>query len=159
MMQKKMLIIVGVIVVLFLALYFVIDYKNTQALDENNPYGKSDLHQATIDQLNNPDYGNQILPDDLKEKVNNGEAVTVYYYSPICSFCKATTPYLVDLAEEMNVDVKKLNLLEFAPEVTQYGIKSTPTLVHYEDGKEVIRLEGQKEEAIYAEFFEEYVLN
>ncbi|WP_010093696.1 thioredoxin family protein [Ornithinibacillus scapharcae] len=159
-MQKKMLIIIGVIVVLFVALYFVIDYKNNKALEgSDNPYGTTDLEQPTIDQLDDPNYGNQILPDDLKEAVESGEAVTVYYYSPTCVYCQNTTPYLAPLAEEMGVDMKKLNLLEFAQEVTQFSIRSTPTLVHYKDGKEVTRIEGQAEEEVYAEFFEEYVLN
>lgn len=159
-MQKKMLIIVGVIVVLFVALYFVIDYKNDKALEgSNNPYGTTDLEQATIDQLDDPNYGNQILPDDLIEAVESGEPVTVYYYSPTCVYCQNTTPYLAPLADEMGVDMKKLNLLEFAPEVTQFSIQSTPTLVHYKDGKEVTRIEGQAEEEVYAEFFEKYVLN
>jgi thioredoxin 1 len=156
-MQKKMIAIIAVIVVLFGALFLAINAKNNKAL-ENNPYGTDELQQATIDQLNDPNYGNQILPDELNEKVESGEGVTVYYYSPTCSFCKATTPYLVPLAEEMDVDMKKLNLLEFAPEVQQFAIQSTPTLVHYEDGKEVARLEGQQEEDVYAAFFEEYVL-
>ncbi|WP_042149126.1 co-chaperone YbbN [Paucisalibacillus sp. EB02] len=156
-MQKKMIAIIAAIVVLFGALFLVISYKNNKAM-ENNPYGTEDLDQATIDQLNDPNYGNQILPDELIENVEGGEGVTVYYYSPICSFCKATTPYLVPLAEDMDVDMKKLNLLEFAPEVQQFAIQSTPTLVHYEDGKEVARLEGQQEEDVYAAFFDEYVL-
>ncbi|WP_096270340.1 thioredoxin family protein [Paucisalibacillus globulus] len=157
-MQKKMIAIVAAIVVLFGALFFVISYKNDKAL-ENNPYGTDDLNQATIDQLSDPNYGNQILPDELINQVEGGEGVTVYYYSPTCSFCKATTPYLVPLAEEMDVDMKKLNLLEFAYDVQQFAIQSTPTLVYYEDGKEVARLEGQQEEDVYAAFFEEYVLN
>ncbi|GGA73608.1 thioredoxin family protein [Ornithinibacillus halotolerans] len=157
-MQKKMIAIIAAIVVLFVALFVVINYKNSKAL-ENNPYGTDDLEQATIDQLKDPNYGNQILPDDLIEKVESGESVTVYYYSPTCSFCKATTPYLVPLAEEMDVDMKKLNLLEFARDVQMFGIQSTPTLVHYEDGKEVVRLEGQQTEEVYEAFFEEYVLN
>ncbi|MEN2767703.1 thioredoxin family protein [Ornithinibacillus xuwenensis] len=157
-MQKKMLAIVGVIVVLIIALYFVIDYKNNKAL-EDNPYGTNDLDQATIDQLDDPNYGNQILPDDLIEQIDNGDAVTVYYYSPICVYCQNTTPYLSPLAEDMGVDMKKLNLLEFSNEVTRFGITSTPTLVYYEDGEEVIRLEGQKTEEEYEKFFEEYVLN
>ncbi|MBC5636641.1 thioredoxin family protein [Ornithinibacillus hominis] len=157
-MQKKMIIIIAAIVVLFFALYFVIDYKNNKALEGNNPYGKTNLEQATIDQLNDPNYQNQIVPEALNEKVENGESVTVYYYSPICVYCKATTPYLVPLAEEMGVDMVKLNLLEFSTEGNKYGIQSTPTLVHYEDGKEVARLEGQQEKEVYAAFFEEYVL-
>jgi thioredoxin 1 len=157
-MQKKMLIIIGVIVILFFALYFAIEYKNNKALEANNPYGKSDLNQATIDQLDNPDYGNQIIPKDLIAAVENGKPMTVYYYSPTCIYCQKTTPYLAPLAEKMDVDMKKLNLLEFSKDVTQFGIQSTPTLVYYEDGKEVIRLEGQKTEEEYKAFFEEYVL-
>ena len=156
-MQKKMIAIIAAIVVLFGALFFVISYKNDKAM-ENNPYGTDNLRQSTIDQLNDPNYGNQILPEELVEKVNGGEGLTVYYYSPECSYCKATTPYLVPLAEDMDVDMKKLNLLEFAPKVQQFAIQSTPTLVHYEDGEEVARLEGQQDEDVYAAFFEEYVL-
>ncbi|WP_026905683.1 thioredoxin family protein [Paucisalibacillus globulus] len=156
-MQKKMIAIIAAVVVLFGALFFVISFKNDKAM-ENNPYGTDKLKQSTIDQLNNPNYGNQILPDELVEKVNSEKGLTVYYYSPECSFCLATTPYLVPLAEDMDVDMKKLNLLEFAPEVQQFAIQSTPTLVHYEDGKEVARLEGQQDEDVYAAFFEEYVL-
>ena len=54
-MGKKMLIIVGIIAVLFIALIFVVQYKNNQALEgADNPYGTKDLHQATIDQLKDP---------------------------------------------------------------------------------------------------------
>ncbi|WP_047982488.1 thioredoxin family protein [Ornithinibacillus contaminans] len=158
-MQKKILIIIGVVVVLFVALYFVLDYKNNKALEgSNNPYGTNDLDQATIDQLDDPNYGNQILPDELDEAVESGEPLTVYFYSPTCVHCQNTTPILAPLAEEMNVDMKKLNLLEFSDKVTRYGITSTPTLVYYEDGKEVYRLVGSQTEDVYTAFFEEYVL-
>lgn len=43
-MGKKMIAIIAVIVVLFIALFFVLDYKNNQALNNNeNPYGTEDL--------------------------------------------------------------------------------------------------------------------
>ena len=159
-MGKKMLVIVGVIVVIFVALFFVIDYKNNQALENNeNPYGTKDLNQATIDQLNDPLYQNIILPDDLNEKINDGEEVTVYFYSPTCVYCQNTTPYLAPLAEDMDVDMKKFNLLEYGQEGVAYGIESTPTLVHFENGEEVSRLVGQYPEEEYEAFFNEYVLN
>lgn len=158
-MGKKMLIIIGSVVVLFVALLFVMDYRNDQAVENSdNPYGKTDLDQATIDQLDDPNYGNQILPDELKEKIESGEAVTVYFYSPTCVYCQQTTPYLVPLAEENGVDMKKLNLLEFGQEAAEYGIESTPTLIHFEDGQEVERVVGQQEEAVFQAFFDEYVL-
>ncbi|WP_067729787.1 thioredoxin family protein [Oceanobacillus damuensis] len=159
-MGKKMLIIIGAIVVLFVALYFVIDYKNNQALESSeNPYGTNNLDQATIDQLDEPLYQNQILPDELNEKISNGEEVTVYFYSPTCVYCQNTTPYLAPLAEDMDVDMKKFNLLEFGQQGIAYGIESTPTLVHYENGEEVSRLVGQYPEEEYEAFFDEYVLN
>lgn len=154
-----MLIIIGVIVVLFVALFFVINYKNDQALNgSDNPYGTDDLDQATIDQLDDPNYQNQILPDELSEKIDSGEPVTVYFYSPTCVYCQQTTPYLVPLAEDMEVDMKKFNLLEFGQQGTAYGIESTPTLVHYENGEEVSRLVGQYPEEQYEAFFNDYVL-
>ncbi|MHA6251656.1 thioredoxin family protein [Oceanobacillus sp. CAU 1775] len=157
-MGKKVIIIVGAIAILFVALFFAINYKNDKALEGDNPYGTTDLDQATIDQLNNPLYGNQVLPDDLLEQVTSGESTTVYFYSPTCSFCQQTTPYLVPLSEDMNVDLKKLNLLEFGGEAAPFRIQSTPTVVHYEDGEEVFRLEGQHTEEQYEAFFNEYVL-
>ncbi|MFC4024514.1 thioredoxin family protein [Oceanobacillus longus] len=159
-MGKKMLIIIGSIVVLFVALFFVIDYKNNQALDSNeNPYGTNDLSQSTIDQLDDPLYQNQILPEELNEKISNKEEVTVYFYSPECVYCQNTTPYLAPLAEDMDVDMKKYNLLEFGQQGISYGIESTPTVVHYEDGEEVSRLVGQYPKEDYEAFFNEYVLN
>ena len=156
-MGKKMIIIVSVVVVLFIALFFALNFKNDQALEGDNPYGTTDLDQATIDQLGDPLYGNQIMPDELIENVNNGEATTVYFYSPTCIYCQQTTPYLVPLTEEMNVDMKKFNLLEFGQEAAPFAIQSTPTVVYFENGEEVARLEGQYPEEQYEAFFDQYV--
>ena len=159
-MKKKMIIFIGVIVLLFAGLYFVIDYKNNQAVNNNdNPYGDKKLKQSTIDQLDDPLYDNQILPEDLEKEIEDGEKVTVYFYSPECVYCQRTTPILVPLTEDLDVDVKKFNLLEFGKEGSPYAIESTPTLVHYEDGKEVARVVGQHSEEEFTAFFDEYVLN
>lgn len=158
-MKNKLLIFIGVIVILFAGLYFVIDHKNNQAVNDNeNPYGDKKLEQSTIDQLDDPLYDNQIMPDELKQDLENGEDETVYFYSPECSYCQRTTPILVPVTEDMDVDVKKFNLLEFAQEGSPYGIESTPTLVHYEDGKEVARMVGQHTEDEFKAFFDKYVL-
>lgn len=158
-MGKKITIIIAVIAVLFIALFFALNHKNNKALEGDNPYGTDNLEQATIDQIGDPLYENQILPDDLIEQVNSGEPTTVYFYSPTCVYCQQTTPYLVPLTEEMDVDMVKLNLLEFGQEAAPFVIQSTPTLVHYEDGKEIARLEGQYPKEEYEEFFNQYVLD
>ncbi|WP_174616221.1 thioredoxin family protein [Virgibacillus ihumii] len=154
-MKKKMIIFGIVIVVLFAGLYFVIDYKNDQAM-ENNPYGKDDLHQATIDQLDSPYYGNQILPEELNKKVKSGEKLFVYFYSPTCPHCKKTTPMLAPLAKDMNVDMKKLNLIEFPAMASMYMVRSTPTLVYFNNGKEVDRVNGAQSKELFTAFFNKY---
>nr|WP_246484795.1 thioredoxin family protein [Virgibacillus salarius] len=155
-----MLVFIGVIVLLFAGLYFVIDYKNNKTVESNeNPYGDKELHQGTIDQLDDPNYGNQILPDDLSQKVESGDPVTVYFYDPLCVHCQNTTPYLVPLAEDNNVDMKKMNLREFNDQWSAYGIESTPTLIHFEGGKEVARIVGDKGEENFQSFFDQYVKN
>lgn len=157
-MRNKMLMIVGAIVVLFVALYFVNEYKNKQALSvSDNPYQKEDLHQETIDQLNDPLYGNIIIPDDLDAMLAAEEDVTVYYFSPTCVYCQRTTPVVVPLTEELDIDMKKMNLLEF-DKMDYYGIEGTPTIIHYEDGTEVARISGEQPEEAFRAFFEEHVL-
>ncbi|MBU5266190.1 thioredoxin family protein [Virgibacillus proomii] len=157
-MKKKLLIFAGVILVLFAGLYFVVQYKNNQVVEKNeNPYGDKQLEQATIDQLDDPNYKNQMMPDELKEKVESGEPVTVYFYSPTCTHCQSTTPYLVPLAEDNDIDLKKMNLLEFKDQWDVYGIESTPTLVHFDKGKEVSRIEGDQGKENFQAFFDKYV--
>lgn len=161
-MRNKMLMILAVVIVLFGGLYFLVDYKNKQTVESSgNPYGKEKLHQETIDQLDDPLYQNQITPDELENKLDDKEDLTVYYYSPICVYCQQTTPELVPLAEDLGVDLKKVNLLEFGTNSFKkaYNITGTPTLVHYKDGKEIDRVNGLQDKSLFKAFFEEYVVN
>lgn len=154
-----MFIILGAIIVLFVALYVVVDYKNKQTIDHaGNPYGKDKLRQETIDQLDDPLYQNQIIPKDLDEELAKKEDLVVYFYSPICVYCLNTTPILVSVAEELGVDVKKFNVYEFEAQKKTYNITGTPTLVYYENGKEVDRVNGSQTKKFYQAFFEEYGL-
>src|SRR5690625_603593 len=86
-MKTKMTIIIAVILVLFAGLFVANNYKNKQAIQGvDNPYGKDNLRQETIDLLDNPLYNNIIVPEALDEKIESGDPVTVYFFSPTCSF-------------------------------------------------------------------------
>lgn len=159
-MKNKMLLIVGVIVLLFAGLLVMTNMKNKQAVsDESNPYDKTELKQETIDLLSDANYQNIIVPTDLDKKLEDKETVTVYYFSPTCSYCKEATPILVPIADELDVDVKKMNLLEYDL-MDHYEIEGTPTLIHYENGEEVKRIVGlpDEPEETYREFLEEYAV-
>ncbi|WP_226576782.1 thioredoxin family protein [Halobacillus litoralis] len=155
-MKKAMIIFASVLVVLVVVLIFVVNYQNSQKTADN-PYGKEDLNQATIDQLDDPNYKNQIQPDELEEQIESGEPTTVYFYSPTCSHCQRTTPVLIPMVQELGIDMKKMNLLEFDV-WKEYQVKATPTLVHYENGEEQARLVGEQPVTVFDDFFHQEVL-
>ena len=146
--MKKLIIFISIIVVIFGALAFLTTYQNNQKA-EGNPYGKAKLDPATIGQLDDPLYQNQILPDDLKQRLDDGESLTVYFYSPTCVYCQQTTPIVGPLTEELGIDLKRFNLLEFEDGWNDFNIESTPTMIHFVDGKEEKRVVGLQEEDVF----------
>jgi len=154
---KKLLIIGGAIVVVFILLIVLTNMSNDKKLADN-PYGTDDLKQETIDQLDDENYQNIILPDDLQAQIESGEPVTAYFFSPICVHCKAMTPVLMPVVEDMGVDLVQYNIYEFEQGWEDYMIEATPTLIHFEDGKEVSRMVGNQPVENIESFFDEVVL-
>lgn len=137
--MKKLLIYLSVIVLLFVVL-FVLNRTSTSTADNaDNVYGikSSKLHPETREQLDDPNYQNIILPDQLKTELSKKGDLFVYFFSSACPHCKLTTPVLMPIAKELQVDLKQFNLLEFPEGWQEYNIEFTPTLVYYKDGKEI----------------------
>ncbi|MBZ5202407.1 thioredoxin family protein [Planomicrobium chinense] len=155
--MKKMIIIGAAVVLIFGLIIFLTNQSNNSKL-ANNPYDTEDLNQATIDQLDDENYQNIVLPDELDEKIASGEPTTVYFFSPTCPHCQATTPVLMPVADDMGVDVLQYNLLEYEQGWQQYFIEATPTLIHYENGEEVARWVGSQPKENIEEFFNQVVL-
>lgn len=153
--MKKIFIFLSIIIVLFVALGFLTKMQNEKKVSEENPYGKDTLHPETISLLDDPNYQNIINPEDLQNKLENKEDVTVYFYSPTCGHCRNTTPIVAPLAKDMNINLVQFNLLEFDNGWDQYGIKETPTVVQYRDGKEVNRIVGYQEKEVFETWFED----
>ncbi|MDN4493208.1 thioredoxin family protein [Ureibacillus aquaedulcis] len=139
--MKKLGIIGAIVVVLFAAIIILTNLANKDKL-KDNPYDTDNLNQATIDLLDNENYQNIILPEALKEKVDSGEPVVAYMFSPTCVHCQAMTPALMPIAEEVDVHIDQYNLLEYEQGWDDYKVESTPTLIYFKDGKEVNRIVG-----------------
>lgn len=154
-MKNLVYIIVGV-VVLFGLLFGINQYQMKGKND--NPYGvpARQLNPLTVDQLNDPNYQNIIVPSDLKKKMNSKEPAFVYFYSPDCVHCKRTTPTLYPLSKQLSVDMKQFNLMEYRDGWDAYKIESTPTLVYYKGGVEVDRLVGEQTAETFTNFFNKY---
>lgn len=151
-----MLLIGGVVLAIF-ALIVVLTQMSQKEKLANNPYDTDNLDPATIDQLDDENYQNIVLPDELEDQIASGEATTVYFFSPTCQYCQQTTPVLMPVADDMDVDVLQYNLLEYDQGRQQYNVQSTPTLVHYENGEEVARWVGAQPKENIERFFTEIV--
>lgn len=155
--MKKMLIIGGVIAVIFALIIVLTNMSNNNKLADN-PYDKENLKQSTIDLLDDENYQDIAVPDEVQKQIESGEPTTVYFFSPECVHCQATTPILMPVANDMDVDVLQYNLLEYEQGWQDYFIEATPTLVHYENGEEVARWVGAQPKENIEEFFNEVVL-
>jgi thioredoxin 1 len=152
---KKLLIIGGIIIAIFI-LVVVLSNKSNETKLKDNPYGTENLAKSTIDLIGNENYSNIVLPDTLFKKIEAGEPVTAYYFHPECQYCMQMTPVMMPIAKEMDVNVQQYNMLEFGQQAAAYGIESWPTLVYYEDGKEVGRMVGAQPEENIRAFFNEF---
>lgn len=158
--MKKLLIIGSVIVVLFAAIIVLTNVSNQSKLEiAKKLYGDKELKQETIDQVDDKNYQNIMLPDKLEEKIKAGEPVNAYFFSPICIHCQAFTPVLMPIAEELGVDIAQLNVYEYDDLTDKYNIEATPTFIRFEDGKEVNRFVGALKEEDLRTFLNTVVLN
>ncbi|MBM7694261.1 thiol-disulfide isomerase/thioredoxin [Peribacillus deserti] len=155
--MKKVIIFLVIIIALFGGIAAVNNIQQKEKTADN-PYGKKELNPATVDQLDDPNYKNLILPADLKEKLDNNEDATVYFYSSTCPHCKRTTPELMPLAKSKDIHIDQYNLQEFEQGWDDYGIESTPTLVQFKDGKETARIVGYNEKNVFSKWFDKYTL-
>lgn len=122
---------------------------------KNSPYGNKRLHPETVKLLDDPNYQNIILPDELADRLAKKEDLYVYFFSPACPHCKKTTPILVPVAKEFGVDLKMYNVLEFEQGWKDYNIEGTPTLVHFVNGQEKSRVVGAVDAETFRQWFRE----
>ncbi|WP_214775698.1 thioredoxin family protein [Exiguobacterium sp. s37] len=100
---------------------------------------------------NNPDDGvNAVTADELQQQLDQDGEVVAYFWQTGCEYCEQVKPYVEPLIEEY--DAVSINLADHNVWTT-YGIEGTPTIIRFEDGKEVGRIEGAVSEQQYETFF------
>lgn len=132
--MKKILIFLGIIIIIFAAIAFL-------------------NHSKEKDY-----YKNSVTPNELAEELDKDGTATVYFYSPKCTYCQKTTPIVVPLAEDLNIDLQMYDVLAYEQGWDDYQIEGTPTIIHFENGKEVSRIEGYNEKEQFKKWFDENVL-
>ena len=76
--------------------------------------------------------------ENFKELIK--EKVLVDFYANWCGPCKMIDPELEKV--ESNIKVIKIDVDEFEDIAREYGVMSIPTLILFEEGKEVKRTVG-----------------
>lgn len=76
--------------------------------------------------------------ENFKELIK--EKVLVDFYANWCGPCKMIAPELEKV--ESNIKVIKIDVDEFEDIAREYGVMSIPTLILFEEGKEVKRTIG-----------------
>lgn len=87
----------------------------------------------------------QLTDDTFKNEVMNAKGlVLVDFWAPWCGPCKMMEPIIEELGSSYRGRVKvcKLNVDENNRTAGDYGIMSIPTLILFQDGKEINRLVG-----------------
>lgn len=93
---------------------------------------------------------NAVTADELETKISEDEEVVAYFWQTGCEYCEQVKPYVEPLIEEY--DAVSINLADHNVWTT-YGINGTPTIIRFQDGKEVERVEGAVSEQQYETFF------
>ncbi|MDR5021416.1 thioredoxin family protein [Bacillus thuringiensis] len=155
--MKKLVFMLAAIIIafgIFTGINTYKNHKNTKA-QEVNTYGEKSVSVQTLKQVNeDPFYRNIIFPEQLKENQQTGQNEVVYFFSPVCSYCKALEPDLKDAVKKYShVNFSLYNAFEFKEGWKDYKIEGTPTLIHFKDGKEVNRLVGYHPKGDVDQFF------
>ena len=88
----------------------------------------------------------QILTDlNFQNKIKTG-TVLVDFWAAWCVPCKMMIPVLNDVAEEANGKfiIAKVNVDEQKATAAKFGIRSIPTMILFQNGREVKRIVGVK---------------
>jgi thioredoxin 1 len=86
----------------------------------------------------------EINSNDFKEKISKGK-VLVDYFGSWCQPCKILYPIIEELSNEIK-DIKfyKLDVDESGDVAQSYEVMGIPTLILFNNGKEVKRIVGVK---------------
>ena len=85
----------------------------------------------------------KITIDNFDEEVIQArEPILVDFYADWCSYCRAVSPILDELAGENVVRIAKLNIDTDEELAAKYGVMTIPTLALFKDGKIVNKLVG-----------------
>lgn len=92
--------------------------------------------------------------DDFAQEIAEGKTL-VEFYSDSCVPCKRMSPLLAQLDEDGVIPVYKVNIVHSRSLAVEHEVQSTPTLIVFENGRELARNHGFLNKAKLYQFLQE----
>jgi thioredoxin 1 len=94
-----------------------------------------------------------------EEVLESNTFVLVEFYVPWCSHCRMVAPVVDEIAEQYagRVKVVKVNADENPQTVSQYNIRSVPTLMLFKKGQKIDQIIGAVPKATLVDFIEKHL--
>ena len=120
-------------IALLLIIYFAYGYNKMKNIKDAPPSNKIRI-------LNNKNF---------KPVIRSG-LVLVDFWAPWCAPCKMIAPVLNEIAEEQagNITIAKVNVDQNKQISHKYNIRNIPTMILFEDGKQLKRIMGVKSKKV-----------
>lgn len=74
---------------------------------------------------------------DFETEVLNKDFIVVDFYADWCGPCRMISPVLEEVAQEMSVEIVKINIDNSSDIATRYEVMSIPTLMIFKNGEKV----------------------
>lgn len=145
-------LLVGSVYIFFASTEDDLEAKSEAAL-QINPGSSAEI-DPELQALFNPSNDKLILPDELDALLAEEEIFSIYFFSPTCPSCAGTAPSIVEASEEIGIQMRMYDLVEFEEGNEKFGIDEAPTVIVFEDGQEITRFVGHNTEDEYLEWFE-----
>jgi len=122
---------------------------NTE-LEKVSTVTRLDVGELNILKIGDSTFEQEVLNSDLP--------VVVDFWAEWCAPCKIVAPILADIAQEYKGKIKivKLNVEDNSEIPRQYGIRSIPTLIIFQNGQKVDALVGALPKATLINAIEKY---
>jgi thioredoxin 1 len=97
--------------------------------------------------------------DQFEELLSSGDILLIDFWAAWCGPCMALAPTINAIAEQYRDRAKicKLNIDENRSIALKYNVMSIPTVLLFNNGKEVERIVGLKTKAAYEKVLDTYL--
>lgn len=85
---------------------------------------------------------NDLTSENFEAFLKENETCVIDFWAPWCGPCKMIEPKIHDVCEEKKLPLGGINIDESQNIAQKYGVMSIPTIIKFENGKEVARKIG-----------------